>query len=131
MCELSMKLNSDKSPYNASGHRHAYTGIYHYLFNKIKNMNLNIGEIGIKNNIGIKLFREYFKNARIYGFEFDKKYLDNAKIDNLHNVYYDFIDVRNSKSIITAFKKTNVQFDIIFDDSTHFFQDQINVMNNG
>ena len=48
MCEISIKLNTDKSPYNKSGHyghRHAYTGIYHYLFKDIKNDNLNICEI--------------------------------------------------------------------------------------
>ncbi len=42
MCDISMKLNSDKSPFNNSGHyghRHAYTGIYHYLFKDLREKN--------------------------------------------------------------------------------------------
>ena len=60
LCEISLKFNSDKSPYNNAGgvgHRHAYTGIYDYLFRGIKNNNLNFCEIGIYNNEGIKIFR--------------------------------------------------------------------------
>ena len=82
MCEISIKLNTDKSPYNKSGHyghRHAYTGIYHYLFKDIKNDNLNICEIGVQYNKGAKLFREYFKNSKLYCYDFNENFLNEAK----------------------------------------------------
>ena len=99
MCEISIKLNTDKSPYNKSGHyghRHAYTGIYHYLFKDIKNDNLNICEIGVQYNKGAKLFREYFKNSKLYCYDFNQNFLNEAKKENLKDVNYHFMDVRNT-----------------------------------
>ena len=55
LCELSKKFNTDKSPFNKNNFRHAYTPVYHFLFNKIKNKNLVIAEIGILKNESIKL----------------------------------------------------------------------------
>lgn len=131
LCEISLKFNSDKSPYNKDGHighRHAYTGIYHYLFKNIKNNNLNLCELGILLNEGAKLFREYFKNSKIYCFDFDKNFIEKAKKDNLKNVFYDFIDVRDKNAINNAFEKLNIKFDIIIDDSSHLFDDQIRII---
>ena len=131
MCEISIKLNTDKSPYNKSGHyghRHAYTGIYHYLFKDIKNDNLNICEIGVQYNKGAKLFREYFKNSKLYCYDFNQNFLNEAKKENLKDVNYHFMDVRNSDSITQAFKKVNVDYDIIFEDSSHVFEDQVRVV---
>ena len=56
-----LNYKTDKSPYNPK-HRHSYTGIYHFLFHKIKNYNLNIAEIGCYKNEGMKMFREYFSD---------------------------------------------------------------------
>ena len=41
LCEISKKYKTDKSPFNLK-HRHAYTGIYHFLFHKIKEEKLII-----------------------------------------------------------------------------------------
>ena len=43
LCEISKKYKTDKSPFNLK-HRHAYTGIYHFLFHKIKEEKLIIAE---------------------------------------------------------------------------------------
>jgi hypothetical protein len=131
LCEISLKFNSDKSPYNNAGgpgHRHAYTGIYDYLFKGIKNNNLNFCEIGIYHNEGIKIFREYFKNSKIYGFDSEISFIEKGKKDNLKNVYYNLIDVRDENSLLNSFKKLNKKFDIIIDDSTHDFDDQIRII---
>ena len=34
LCEISKKYKTDKPPFNLK-HRHAYTGIYHFLFHKM------------------------------------------------------------------------------------------------
>ena len=47
---------------------------------------------------------------------------------NLKNTFYHKINVRNKEDIIKSFKKTNSKFDIIIDDSTHDFEDQINII---
>jgi len=140
LCKIGMKFVTDKTPYNGFQphikkinkedyfgnilHRHAYTGIYHFLFNEIKNIKLNICEIGIFNNESIKMFRQYFKNSHIYGFENNLDLLKKAKSQKLKNVFYEYIDVTKEESIINAFKKNRVKFDIIIDDSTHNIEDQ-------
>lgn len=51
------------------------------------------------------------------------------KKDNLKNTFYHKIDVSNDASIVNSFKGTNSKFDIIIDDSTHIFDDQIRIVN--
>ena len=38
------------------------------------------------------------------------------------------MDVRNSDSITKAFKKVNLEYDIIFEYSTQLFEDQVRVV---
>ncbi len=130
LCELSMQFNTDKSPFNKNNFRHAYTPVYHFLFNKIKNKNLIIAEIGILKNESIKLLREYFKNSKIYGFDNEVVLLEKAKKDNLKDVFYNNIDIKNSKNINNVFQEIAESFDIIIDDSTHIFEDQIRIIEN-
>lgn len=130
LCELSKKFNTDKSPFNKNNFRHAYTPVYHFLFNKIKNKNLVIAEIGILKNESIKLLREYFVNSKIYGFDNSIDLLENAKKDNLKNVFYNNIDIKNSDNINNVFQEIGESFDIIIDDSTHVFEDQIRIIEN-
>ncbi len=130
MCREGAKFNTDKSPYNMIGHRHGYTGIYFLLFNHLKNKNIKIAEIGIENNSSIKLWRSYFDQAEIHGFEYHKDKINSAKNQNLNNTFYHDIDVSISSNIKNAFLNTGKKFDIIIDDSTHLFSHQINVIMN-
>ncbi|MDC0054458.1 class I SAM-dependent methyltransferase [Candidatus Pelagibacter sp.] len=130
LCELSKKFNTDKSPFNKNNFRHAYTPVYHFLFNKIKNKNLIIAEIGILKNESIKLLREYFINSKIYGFDNEIGLLEIAKKDNLKDVFYNKIDIKNSSNINNVFQEIGESFDIIIDDSTHVFEDQIRIIEN-
>lgn len=141
-CQTSMKFVTDKSPYNGlqsytkkesvgsedhygkALHRHAYTGIYHFLFNEIKNLKLNICEIGILQNESIKMLKQYFKNSNIYGFENNLDLLKKAKSQKLQNVFYEYVDVTNDQSLRNTFQKKKIKFDIIIDDSTHDILDQ-------
>ncbi len=130
LCEDGKFLNTNKSPLNLSGHRSGYTGLYYLLFSQLQNKELIIAEIGIEKNASTKLWRNFFVNAEIHGFEFDDKKIQNALKDNLPNTHYHKIDVANPSSIDEAFRSTNKRFDIIIDDSTHLFDHQINIINN-
>ena len=130
LCEIGKKYNSDKSPHNPNKHRHAYTGIYHFLFHKIKDEKLNIAEIGVYKNEGMKMFREYFKNANLYGYEKKLNYIENAKKDKLHNVKYFQMEVNEPSNIREGLEKCTDKFDIIIDDSSHMFDHQINIIKN-
>ena len=129
LCEISKNYKTDKSPYNPK-HRHSYTGIYHFLFHKIKNYNLNIAEIGCYKNEGMKMFREYFKNSNLYGYDIGQKYIDSAKKDDLKNTFYFLMDVSNDENIQNGLSKCPEKFDIIIDDSSHIFDHQIKIIKN-
>lgn len=130
LCILGKKFRTDKSPYNTIGHRHSYTAIYNFLFSSKRNEKINLAEIGILNNSSIKMWRNYFPKAKIYGFDYDKKLINIAKKHKLRATKYDHINANSISSINSTFKKTNTKFDIIIDDSTHYFEAQINIILN-
>jgi len=130
LCELGKKYFTNKSPINLKGHRSGFTGFYNLFFSGLKNKEINFAEIGIEKNSSIKMWREFFPLANIHAFEFDEEKIQEAKKDKLKNTFYHKIDVRNNLSIVESFKETNSKFDVIIDDSTHTFKDQINIVNN-
>lgn len=130
LCKLGKKYNSDKSPYSKTWHRHSYTGLYDLMFANFKNNKFNFAEIGVQKNSSIKMFRDYFKYATLYGFDNNQKALNNAKKEKIKNTHYLFIDVRDSKNIYQTFDSIKKKFKIILDDSSHDFDDQINIIKN-
>jgi hypothetical protein len=131
LCFIGGKFGTDKSILNnKTASQHSYTAAYNILFGSQREKKLNIAEIGIFHNHSLEMFREYFVNSIIDGFEFDDKLIENAKKFNLPSVNYFKIDVTRPKEIIRAFKKSKKKYDIIIDDSTHEFDDQINIIYN-
>jgi SAM-dependent methyltransferase len=129
LCNLGKKYSSNKSPMNLEGHRSGFSGLYSILFFQQKNKTIKLAEIGIEKNSSTQMWRKYFKNAEIHGFEFDQQKIKKAKKQKLKKTFYHRIDVTNPKIINESFKKTKIKYDIIIDDSTHIFEHQINVVN--
>jgi glycosyltransferase involved in cell wall biosynthesis len=128
LCKIGMLFNSDKCPYSentTSGHRHPYTPIYDDLFSNLRDEVINIAEVGIEKNDSINIWRKYFPLAKIYGFEFNDEYIENAKSQQLHDVVYEKLNIQDENSIKSTLKKVGVKYDIIIEDSTHIFEDQI------
>jgi hypothetical protein len=136
LCKLGIKYPTDKSPYctesytttHGSGHRHPYTAVYDLLFSTLRYKNNKLAEIGILDNMSMACWREYFPNSTLFGFEFNQDFINIAKKFNLVNTTYDFIDVKNDNSINDCLSKYG-NYDIIIDDSTHIFEDQIRICN--
>jgi SAM-dependent methyltransferase len=127
LCEIAAKYESDKSPYNYGGikYRHSYTPFYSMLFSNFRENEIIIGEVGILYNASIKAWREYFPNAEIYAWDGSYASIDSAKRDNLKNVHYDYMHTGYEESITDAFSKIEVKFDVLIDDASHLFWDQI------
>jgi predicted O-methyltransferase YrrM len=128
LCDLGVKYPTDKSPYNKDGglHKHPYMAIYNLLFLPFKSKNINFAEIGIYRNMSMMCWREFFPNANLFGFEYDGVFLTNAINHNLNNTKYSYIDITDKESLETELSKFE-KFDIILEDSTHKFDDQINL----
>lgn len=138
LCELGVKYPTDKSPYNTEnnliktasvGHRHPYTAVYDLLFSSIKYKNIKICEIGVLDSMSMRSWRDFFPNAFLYGFDYDEIYITLGQNLNLKNTLYDHINVKSENSIQTVLEKYG-KFDIIIEDSTHEFVDQIRVCDN-
>ena len=140
LCSIGEKYGTDKSPLVFNMGNHSYTPFYNFLFSHIRHKDIVFGEIGIYKNASMKMWREYFSQATLYGWDckiedctedrYAHDFVESAKNDNLHNVHYDYINVRDEQSINEAFQKTGVKFDVIIDDASHEFWDQMKVISN-
>jgi hypothetical protein len=134
LCELATEFPTDKSPYHfspANNHRHAYTAVYDFLFAQRRFEPLIIGEIGILNNNSMSVWRVYFPNATVYGFDSANDCLERARSQRLPRTHYAQIDVGDRNSIFDSLNAASVTFDILIDDSTHLFDHQVNVIDAG
>jgi len=127
LCELGIKYPTDKCPYNTvSWHKHPYTAVYNILFSNIRYNKLNIAELGVLDSNSMQCWREYFPNAKLFGFDWDQNCIEKGRNLNLYDTKYNFIDVRNRESLNKALSEYE-KFDIIFEDTSHVFEDQINL----
>jgi SAM-dependent methyltransferase len=130
LCLLGVKYPTDKSPYNTdtSLHKHPYTSIYNLLFSNLRYKNIKLGELGILDNYSMLCWREYFTNAELYGFEYFDSRLEKANNDNIKCKYIK-MDIKDVNSITEGLSFAGSNFDILIDDSTHEFKDQIKFIN--
>jgi SAM-dependent methyltransferase len=135
LCELGRKYDTDKSSQrnNVTDYRHChpYTLFYEGLFKNNKNKELNIAELGILDGGSLLMWKEYFINAKIYGLEYNNDLIVNFRNKfNNDRISLGHIDVKNKDSIIKAFAELNILYDIVIEDTTHQFEDQIRVIEN-
>ena len=135
LCEIGKKYDTDKSSQrnNVTDHRHChpYTLFYDGLFKNKKDKPLKIAELGILDGASLLMWNEYFENAEIYGFEYNDNLINNFKRNfNNDRITLANIDVTNKDSIAKAFSELNLLYDIIVEDTTHQFEDQIRVIEN-
>jgi hypothetical protein len=130
LCDIGKKYDTDKSSQRSNvtdtRHCHPYTLFYDGLFKYKKNDQINIAEIGIGGSL--LMWQEYFINSTIYGFDHNNEILNNY--NNNERIILSELDVTNENSIMNAFTKLNILYDIIIEDTTHNFEDQIKVIKN-
>ncbi len=133
LCEIGRKYDTDKSSQrnNVSDtrHCHPYTLFYENLFKNKRNEKLTIAELGILEGASLRMWQEYFPNADIHGFEYNDSFINNFK-NNYDNsrITLSKINVNDVSSITSAFN--DITYDIIIEDTTHQFEDQIRVIEN-
>jgi hypothetical protein len=111
---------TDKNTY------HSYIDVYENLFKNRQLTTKNVLEIGIEKGGSIKLWSDYFVNAKIYGLDHNEapQFLSNYKriITKKCNAY--------SSEILQEFIDKNIKFDVIIDDGVHTLESMIYIIKN-
>ena len=145
LTELMNYYGSDKGGKN---NHHNYANFYSEIFfhrrNEIKSfleIGLGTNNVNLPSNMGIdgvplaslRAWRDYFKNAQIYGADIDKSILKNEE-----RIKTFFVDQTNPESIKKLFNSIGeLKFDIILEDGLHeynanicFFENSIDYLKN-
>ena len=119
LLELIDNNNTDKNT------THSYIELYEKLLSSKRETAQNVLEIGIgdfkeKNGGSIKLWRDYFTNAKIYGVDI----LSSDRVmDELFNdsrvILHTSSDGYNEEFFKTKFLNKNIKFDFMLDDGPH------------
>ncbi|MFH1996830.1 MAG: class I SAM-dependent methyltransferase [Candidatus Omnitrophota bacterium] len=111
---LADKYETDKG---TKGHK--YTEVYEYFFYPIKDTVRKIFEIGIAKGASLKMFRDYFPQAVIYGIDIDDK--SGLASDVLKTFVADQSDREQLQAFINTYEG---DFDLILDDGGHTMKQQ-------
>ena len=120
--ELGLLYNTDKSRIKYKNI--SYLDIYNQYFTNIREEVKTFVEIGILNGSSLKMWRDYFPNATIYGVDIDprcKAYeSDRIKI---------FIGSQNDVNFLNQLKEEIGEIDVLIDDGSHITNHQITSFN--
>jgi len=111
---LADKYKTDKG----SGGHH-YTNVYEYFFYPIKDSAQKVLEIGVSEGASLKMWRDYFPKAIIYGIDIKDRSRLNSK--TIKTFIADQADRKKLQYFIDA---SGAGFDIILDDGGHTMEQQ-------
>jgi len=112
--ELALKYGTDKS----SNH-HNYMDIYEKYFDKLKDNDLKILEIGVARGRSLRTWEEYFTKAKIYGIDIKEK-CEKYSTERIKI----FIGKQNDINLVNKVIDEVGELDIIIDDGSHTMIDQ-------
>jgi predicted O-methyltransferase YrrM len=129
LCFLGAAVGTDKSPYNRVAHRHPYTAVYTMLFATLKDKKIRFAEIGVATGRSALLWDAYFTHpeTEIHMLDRDQDFLDHAAAIVGSRFRFSLTDVLNAETLKASFEGGD-GYDVIIDDSTHDFVDQIRII---
>ena len=116
LTKLAIKYKTDKWG------KHHYTPHYYKMFqNKAKRKKVKkVLEIGVGEGAGLRMFRDFFSNAIVYGAEVDEK---RVFIEDGVQIFR--CDQTNEDDLLWLVQKTGIDLDLIIDDGSHKPKDQV------
>lgn len=115
LCDLATKHKTDKGPRRTVSSPKSYTRYYEEWFHSVRNDPLNLLEIGVGRGASLRMWKEYFPNAKIYGIDMRPtcKQNDEDKIEI-------FIGNQNDKWFLErVVEEIGGQLHIVIDDGGH------------
>ena len=141
---LCRKYGTDKGFFDSTPAKrncHNYSGYYNQIFSHCRSNIKLVFECGIGTNntklvssmgklakpgASLRVWRDYFPNAYIYGADIDKNILFKEK--RINTIFVDQLDTKSIKKMWKKINKKN--FDLIVDDGLHTFRAGINLFKN-
>jgi demethylmacrocin O-methyltransferase len=96
-----------------------YISLYEFLFNPIRTKVKKVLEIGIQSGKSLRLWRDFFPNAKIYGWD-----IDSASLIQEDRIFSDIVNHDDKQQVLMALEKMGKNIDIIIDDGSHFMNSQ-------
>lgn len=127
LCRLCAQAGTDKCPFNLNGHRHPYTAPYSLFFEPLKHKSIKFAEVGVFRGASVQVWRNFFTEAKIYGYDNDEPNLEYIRQMNYPNTFLSLLDASKSENIVQRFQedtKDGELFDVILDDASHAVDDQ-------
>lgn len=114
LTELAIKYGTDKWG------KHHYTPVYYDLFKNKREAVKKVLEIGSAEGAGVRMFRDFFPNATIYGAE-----IENWRLFTEERIQIIECDQTSLTDIHNLLEITGVDIDLVVDDGSHKPQDQL------
>jgi SAM-dependent methyltransferase len=112
LTQIGLKHSTDKAV------DHKFTPFYHSKLESLRDKNINVLEIGVFHAQSLRTWKDYFYNAKIYGFDIDDRRC--YQEDRIIIEQGDQTDIPFLKNVFNG-----VEFDLIIDDGGHtMFQQQ-------
>jgi hypothetical protein len=128
LCELAVKYQTDKGGrhfmYNGQPCEqcHEYTPVYWDIFKGKQNIVRRVLEIGVNSGASLRMWRDFFPNAEITGFDIDPGYLFREERIRCFRA-----DAGHGGSLYDALQAAGhmlEKFDLIVDDGSHELDQQ-------
>lgn len=114
---------TDKGPVKSDGTQgHNYTEIYESHMSQLRNKNsLKILEIGFGGGDSLKLWADYFQDAKVFCFDNNLSRLNEYGYTQRKEINILHADQSSRESLLLAIEQTQEKsFDFIIDDGSHF-----------
>lgn len=118
---LSTIINNNLTDKNSY---HSYIDIYENLFKNKQLTTKNVLEIGIERGGSLKLWNDYFVNAKIYGLDINEPPEFLTRYERIISKKFDAYSLDS----FNYFIEKNIKFDIIIDDGSHTLESMIFVI---
>ncbi len=116
LTQLAIKYGTDRHPWA----KHSYTPYYYELFQNRRKSIKKILEIGVGEGKGLRMWQEFFPNAKIYGAEIDQNRIFTE--DRIEVVY---CDQTKQDDLTALLKKIGTDIDFVVEDASHKPEDQV------
>lgn len=123
--ELGQKYKTDKVDNHHTYNGMSYCDIYERYLSKNRLQVKTFVEIGIRDGCSLRMWKEYFPNAHIYGIDIDPrcKQFEEDRITC-------FIGDQNNEEFLLKIKEEIGEYDVLLDDGSHITEHQIKTFNN-